>query len=114
MKVGAHVLVVTAALLAAACSGADEIGDHPCPPEGTPLTYENFGKPFFDRYCVHCHGGANAYSSRAFTTVEAIRSQRDRIFVNAAADNTSMPPGPEDPPAAEREQLAEWLACGAP
>jgi hypothetical protein len=38
----------------------------------------------------------------------------DRIFARAAGDNTSMPPGPDDPPEAERAMLAEWLACGAP
>lgn len=47
-------------------------------------------------------------------TVEAIRGQADRIFINAAADNTFMPPGPDGPSPAEREQLADWLACGAP
>ena len=103
-----------AALGAAACSGADEMTEHPCPEGGTSLTYDNFGKPFFAAYCVYCHGGANAYSSRAFTTVESIRSQRERIFLNAAAGNTFMPPGPDDPPDDAREQLAEWLACGAP
>ena len=35
----------------------------------------------------------------------------DRIFVRAAATNDSMPPGPDDPPQAERDDLAEWLAC---
>jgi mono/diheme cytochrome c family protein len=96
------------------CSGADEISEATCPPGGTSLTYQNFGKPFFDGYCVRCHGGANAYSSRSFTTVESIRSQSDRIYANAAAGNTSMPPGPDDPTEAERDQLAEWLVCGAP
>lgn len=96
------------------CSGADTIDEHPCPPGGTTLTYDNFGRDFFAGYCVRCHGGANAYSSRAFTTVESIRTQRDRIYANAAAGNTAMPPGPDDPPESERDELAEWLACGAP
>lgn len=98
----------------AACGGADEIGDHPCPPGGTKLTYDNFGKAFFEGWCVRCHGGANGYSSRAFTSVDTIRSQRDRIYANAAAGNTAMPPGPDDPSDADRDKLAEWLACGAP
>ena len=49
-----------------------------------------------------------------FDTVEEIRSRKTRMFARAAADNTSMPPGPNDPPVEERELLAEWLACGAP
>ena len=57
----------------AACSGADTIDRHPCPPGGTSLTYDNFGKQFMNDYCVSCHGGPNGYSSRAFTTVEEIR-----------------------------------------
>jgi hypothetical protein len=105
---------VLAAIAALGCSGADEMADHPCPPEGTTLTYENFGKGFFEAYCVECHGGTNAYSSHAFNTVDLIRTQKDRIFVNAAAGNTFMPPGPDDPPEAERDKLAEWLACDAP
>lgn len=100
------------AFLAAGCA-AEHIEDHPCPQDAQ-LTYDNFGKDFFARWCVHCHGGPNGYSSRAFTTVEAIRADRDRIFVNAADDNTSMPPGPDDPPEADRKKLADWLACGAP
>ena len=99
---------------AIACSGADEMADHPCPPEGTELTYDDFAKPFFDRWCNRCHGGTNSYSSRSFTTIETIRAQRERIFANAAAGNTSMPPGPDDPSDEERQQLADWLACGAP
>lgn len=94
--------------------GAETLDERPCPPGGTTLTYENFGRDFFDRQCVSCHGGANAYSSRSFTTVESIRTSRERIFVNSAGGNVTMPPGPDDPPLEEREKLAEWLACGAP
>ena len=93
---------------------ADTMDQHPCPPGGTTLTYDTFGKGFVDAYCVRCHGGPNGYSSRAFTTVESIRASRERIYANAAAGNTSMPPGPDDPPKAERDKLADWLACGAP
>jgi hypothetical protein len=104
-------LVSLAALLG--CSGAEKLSEHPCPP-GNTLTYDNFGEQFFASYCVRCHGAANGYSSRAFTSVQAIRADRERIFVNAADDNTTMPPGPDDPPESERKKLADWLACGAP
>lgn len=90
------------------------LADTPCPSEGTALTYRNFGEPFFNAYCNECHGGRDGYSSRAFPTVTRIREDRERIFATAAANNVSMPPGPDDPPATERERLAEWLACGAP
>ena len=85
-----------------------------CPPSGTLHTYENFGKKFFAVHCTHCHGGPNGYSSRAFTSVDLIRISRERIFVNAAADNASMPPGPDGPTREERAALGEWLSCGAP
>jgi hypothetical protein len=100
--------------LAAACSFGASIEQHPCPPGGTNLTYVNFGQGFFTAYCVRCHGGPGGYSSRAFTTLDAIRAEKDRIFINAAADNTSMPPGPDGPPDSARQELADWLACGAP
>ncbi len=98
----------------ASCGLGTEIDEVPCPPEGTNLTYEGFGKGFFATHCTRCHGGNEGYSSRAYTTVESIREDRERIFINAAADNTYMPPGPDDPDPGQREALAEWLSCGAP
>lgn len=100
------------ALLLTNCS-SPKLEDHPCPP-GNTLTYQNFGQDYFQSYCVRCHGGPNGYSSRAFTTVESIRADRERIFTNATGDNPPMPPGPDDPPEKLRQDLANWLACGAP
>ena len=107
------IALVAAALSPLAC-GYETIDDHPCPPGGTTLTYENFASLFFASYCVRCHGGPNGYSSRSFTSLESIRANKDRIFVNAADDNTTMPPGPDDPPSEDRHKLGDWLACGAP
>ena len=109
-----------ALLVFAACTdSAVTIDEYPCPPTGTPLTYESFGRAFLTTECNDCHNASESYrhgapESYRFDTVEDVRRLRDRIFVRAAALNTSMPPGPEDPPADERERLAEWLACGAP
>lgn len=99
--------------LVIAAVGCTTLDDQSCPPDSK-LTYESFGKPFFERECVWCHGGSKGQSARSFTTVESIRTQRERIFVNAAADNRAMPPGPDGPSDADRQRLAEWLACGAP
>ena len=115
-----HALVLLALVAAVArCANPTEIDDYPCPDAGTTLTYENFGEAFVDSYCNGCHGSAvtdrqGAPSSYVFDTRDQIAAARDRIFARAAADNDSMPPGPDDPPEAEREELAEWLACGAP
>ena len=88
------------------------------PDPGT-LTYENFGAQFLNVNCNTCHASTaghrhGAPESYAFDTIEGVHKHRDRIFVRAATSNVSMPPGPEDPPAEDRERLAEWLACGAP
>ena len=107
-----------ATVLSLGCSPV-ELEDYDCPPEGTTLTYENFGKTFVDGYCQSCHASAakdrkGAPSNFIFDTYDQVVEDKHRIFARAAADNDSMPPGPDDPSDAEREQLAEWLACGAP
>jgi uncharacterized membrane protein len=102
-----------------ACSPYSELSEQPCPPIFTALTYANFGAGFLNTYCQGCHGSlsterAGAPGDFIFDTVEQVRLHRVRIYVRAAGKNTSMPPGPDDPPRAEREQLAEWLACNSP
>ncbi|MBX3213749.1 MAG: c-type cytochrome [Labilithrix sp.] len=117
----ARLLALGLAALTLGASACKEttLEDRPCPPEGTTLTYESFGEGFMDAHCQSCHGAPTkdrkgAPSGYDFATVEDVRRWRSRIFSRAAADNTTMPPGPDDPPEGEREKLAEWLACGAP
>ena len=109
------------AALAAICVGCKEttLDERPCPPSGTELTYENFGRGFMNDHCQRCHGVASSERNGApsgydFASVDDVRKYKERIFSRAAADNTTMPPGPDDPPEPDREKLAEWLACGAP
>jgi uncharacterized membrane protein len=107
------------ALLAACDPPPLEMTEYPCPPAGTQLTYDNFGATFLGENCNTCHAAADgnrhgAPESYRFDTLDEVHQRRDRIFVRAAASNTSMPPGPVDPPADDRDRLAEWLACGAP
>ena len=92
------------------------IDDLPCPETGTALTYDNFGAGFFADHCNRCHSEAKsgAPSSYRFDSIDDVRRHADRIFIRAAGPNVTMPPGPEDPPGDQRDQLAEWLACGAP
>jgi hypothetical protein len=96
----------------------ESIDEHPCPPGGTDLTYENFGKFYFNKYCNYCHSAQiderqGAPQNYVFNSRAAIAQHRERVFARAAGENDSMPPGPDDPPDAEREKLADWLACGA-
>jgi uncharacterized membrane protein len=113
------VLLALAVTLASACKPETSIDDYPCPSEGTKLTYESFGRDFLARSCQTCHGQSSsdrkgAPSGFDFGTLDDVRDHKARIFVRAAADNVSMPPGPDDPPASDRYKLAEWLSCGAP
>jgi len=103
-------------LVLGGCMSATSIEEYPCPPAGTQLTYESFGRGFFAANCNSCHtnASAGAPASFRFDTLDDIRLHREHIFMRAAASNTTMPPGPVDPPAADRDMLAEWLACGAP
>ncbi len=117
----ARLLALIAVLTVQAGCKETTIEDRPCPPGGTQLTYESFGKGFLDNHCQGCHGVRSATEDRKgapsgydFGSADDARRWRSRIFSRAAADNTTMPPGPDDPPELEREKLAEWLACGAP
>ena len=107
---------VALALLAACGAAPLELDEMPCPEAGTTLTYESFGRAFLASYCNGCHTASTsgAPASYRFDTLEDVHAHRERIFVRAAGPNVSMPPGPKDPPADERDRLAEWLACGAP
>jgi len=93
--------------------------------DGSALTYESFGRGFFDGYCQRCHASTvvgaerlGAPSSITYDDVESIRSRAGEIDRTAAAGpasvNTIMPSGELRPTDEERRQLGEWLACGAP
>ncbi len=98
-----------------ACGG-EGLGDatgSTCPTDST-LTYANFGQAFFQTHCLSCHARAE---SPHFTTLDEIRASRSEIDRAAAAGpdavNTYMPES-GSVSEAERRQLGEWLACGAP
>jgi uncharacterized membrane protein len=111
-------ILVLAASALSACA-YETIDQHACPTGGTQLTYDNFGRQFMNDYCQGCHGSASTNRQGApgefiFDTPEQVQHWRTRIYVRAASTNDSMPPGPEDAPLAVRNQLADWLSCGAP
>ncbi len=93
-----------------------------CPPEGTTLTYENFGKPFMEAYCTRCHSselhgadrmGAPIYHD--FDSKIGILNVAAHVDREAAAGpdaiDRHMPPNGDRPTDAERYDLGTWLAC---
>jgi hypothetical protein len=92
----------------------------PCP-EGSTLSYENFGTPFFDTYCRRCHSsagggmpGQGAPAGIAFDDLDSIRTRMELIWSVAGDSHTLMPASGAAPTRDERHQLGDWLACGAP
>lgn len=95
-----------------------------CPPAST-LTYASFGQAFMEDYCLRCHSSAVTGPDREgapfdhnFDTIAEIRAFAGHIDGMAGsgpdATNDQMPPDGDTPTLAEREMLAQWLACGAP
>ena len=96
-----------------------------CPPGGTDLTFEDFGQPFFETYCLRCHSvevtGADRQGAPAdhnFDTQFEALAFKDHIDFMAGAGpdavNEQMPLGEPTPTLEERQSLSEWLACDAP
>jgi uncharacterized membrane protein len=117
-------------LAAAIAIGCDDHGEGGAAtgatcPTGSSLTYTSFGQAFMQSYCLRCHSASvtgaarmNAPTDHNFDNVGQIQGFADHIDEYAgsgpAATNTLMPPNDPRPTMAERGQLAEWLACGAP
>jgi hypothetical protein len=96
-------------------------------PDDTTLTYENFAKPFMEKYCTDCHASTlrgpdarnKAPDFHDFDTLFGIKAVSDHVDETAAAgpaaENVGMPPScwPQ-PTLHERRKLGEWIACGMP
>lgn len=106
-------------LLGVGCGGWTTYEEYKCQNPNTTVTYQNFVKGFLDKWCNYCHsvtsenrrGAPVAY---VFDTYASVVALKKRIFLRSAANNITMPPGPDDPPLEERNKLAEWIACGTP
>ena len=114
-----NLFAVLCALGLSGCGAFTELEDVSCPPEGTEITYDGFARGFFLKHCNTCHAAGaedrrGAPITYVFDTYDQVYALRERVFLRAAADNITMPPGPDDPPQEERDQLAEWIACDAP
>ncbi|TNE45822.1 MAG: hypothetical protein EP343_25775 [Deltaproteobacteria bacterium] len=101
------------------CGGWTTYDEYKCSNPNTTITYNNFVKGFLDKWCNYCHsvtsenrrGAPIAY---VFDTYASVVALKKRIFLRSAANNITMPPGPDDPPLEERNKLAEWIVCGTP
>lgn len=138
-----HLLLAPPMLLAlmghggGGCSDADTDADQVGPltgatcPDGSTLTYASFGQQFMQTYCVTCHASTLTGAERRgapefhdFDTQQGIIDVADHVDqvagIGPDAANRAMPPLDEDnlgllyPTDAEREDLAEWIACGLP
>jgi uncharacterized membrane protein len=80
---------------------------------------------FFEDYCTRCHSTMPENGTRSgaprgldWDQIDVVREYAMQIDKMAAAGpdatNTAMPPRDPRPSVAERQNLGEWLACGAP
>ena len=90
-----------------------------------PVTYADFGEPFFATYCTRCHArsvvGADRNGAPADHNYESAADIRlwaheiDQVAASGpSATNTAMPFTGLQPSLAERELLGQLLACGVP
>jgi hypothetical protein len=129
----ARIGFLLASVLVVACSASEDPPEaaEPGPSSGSTcpsdsmLTYENFGRQFFDDYCTRCHSTMPENGNRSgaprgldWDQIDIVRDYAMQIDRMAAAGpdatNTGMPPRDPRPTVAQREDLGEWLACGAP
>ena len=91
-------------------------------PNGTNLTYENFGEPFMLRYCVSCHSSQVEGDLRGGAPIDVnldspgnVAIWRKSILETSANDlGNRMPPQTDMVPRRDRTLLSEWIRCGAP
>ena len=119
-------LALALALAAAGCGESvfGEPTEATCP-QGSTLTWTNFGQKFMSDYCTRCHDSKLKGSARQgapsfhdFDTQSGVLVVREHIDETTASGpagtNDSMPPDGPKPTLEERQKLGEWLACGVP
>ena len=92
-------------------------------PQGSTLTYANFGKKFFSDYCLRCHSESVKGDARMMAPADHNFDQLSQIDLlsphidekagsGPSATNVMMPPSDPKPTIEERQKLSEWIACG--
>ncbi len=114
------ILVALGALSLGAC-GEDDVGsDTESPSDGgvaggdagcSDLSYDTFGKAFFDSYCVSCHGPTLAQQHVRLDSLSGFTSSKKKALSEVSSNG--MPPrGATAPSSAERAMFREWVQCG--
>jgi hypothetical protein len=96
-----------------------------CPDGGSTLTYNNFGKQFFESYCLRCHSEQMTGDARMMAPADHNFDQLSDIDLlsphidemagsGPKATNVTMPPSDPKPTMEERQKLSEWIACKVP
>jgi len=90
-------------------------------PEGTLLTYENFGEAMMLEYCSTCHSRSRYEDERAgapiaiqLDSAQDMATWRTRMIETLKVDAELPMPPSEHIVAADKQMLLEWLECGAP
>jgi hypothetical protein len=94
-------------------------------PDGSTLSYDNFGKQFMQNYCLTCHsmsvtgtarnGAPPDHNFDELASIALLKNHIDELAGSGpSATNEMMPPAiaTKKPTTDERKQLSEWLACG--
>lgn len=95
-------------------------------PDGSTLTYDNFGKQFMQDYCLTCHstsvtgdarmGAPDDHNFDSLASVALMKAHIDELAGSGPdATNTMMPPpklATKKPSMEDRQKLSEWLVCG--
>lgn len=89
-------------------------------PNGTYLTYENFGGAFLSTYCTSCHHSSLSEGERYdapltsnFDSAYLAQVWRAEILMHVAGETPTMPPN-RFVTTEEQREFSEWLNCGAP
>lgn len=82
-------------------------------PHGAPVAYETHLRPFFERYCLDCHGERKrgGLDLRAYPEAAALTTHRQTFeaVLQNLESHLMPPPNKPQPTPAERALLAGWL-----
>jgi hypothetical protein len=108
------VLSATLAIAATACGGAAEgqPTGSTCP-QGSTITYANFGQTFIQDNCLGCHTNREPLLTTQ-ANVQAAKTEIDKVAAAGPNATNTIMPQDHAVPSDQRTKLGEWLACGAP